>query len=204
MASSVDIGKQQVAAVYAKALIGAAEKTGQTDDVVAELGSLVDDVLAKFPGFESTIGSPRLSAGEKNELIDRVFGGRGSEIITTFLKVLCQHERLDCLREVSREARRLHNRLRNRVEVGITTAHALSDQERSEIIHKLQVKMSCEVDLTHSLDETIIGGIVVRVGDTVIDGSVRNKLVQMRSQALHKVAEQIHDSGSSERFAMSS
>ena len=59
MSETTDIGKQQVAAVYAKALIGAAEKSGTTDEVVNELGSLVEDVLVKFPGFESTIGSPR-------------------------------------------------------------------------------------------------------------------------------------------------
>ena len=76
--------------------------------------------------------------------------------------------------------------------------------ERVEIVHNLQVKMSCEVELDQQIDETIIGGIVVRVGDTVVDGSVRNQLAQMRSQALHKVVEQIHDSGSSERFAASS
>jgi F-type H+-transporting ATPase subunit delta len=203
MAETGDIGKQRVAAVYAKALIGAAEKTQKTDEVVEELGSLVDDVLAKFPGFESIIGSPRLSPEEKTAMIDRVFGTSASEELRTFLKVLCQHERLDCIREVSREARRIHNELRNKVEVEITTAHSLSDHERDEIIHNLQVKMSCEVDLTHRIDEEIIGGVVVRVGDTVVDGSVRNKLEQMKSQALQKVVQQIRgDSG--ERFAVSS
>lgn len=201
MAEKGDIGKQQVAAVYAKALIGAAEKSGKTDSVVEELASLVDDILVKFPGFEATIGSPRLSPEEKTAMIDRVFGG-GSDDIRTFLKVLCQHERLDCLREVNREARRIHNELRNRVAVEVTTAGALSDQERHEIVHNLQVKMSCEVDLTHSIDEDIIGGVVVRVGDTVVDGSVRNKLEQMKLQAVQRVVEQLHDSN--DRFATSS
>ena len=198
---SADIGKQQIAAVYAKALIGAAEKKGSTDEVIAELDSLVSDVLEKFPAFESTIGSPRLSPEEKNEMIDRVFGGKISDDLKTFLKVLCQHERLDCLREVRGEARRLLNELRNRTSVQVTTATGLSEQEKHNLVHELQVKLSCEVDLSHTVDESIIGGMIVRVGDKVIDGSIRNRLQQMRSTAIQKAVEQIHDSTTNSKFA---
>lgn len=202
MSETADIGKQQVAAVYAKALIGASEKAGNTDAVVDELGSLVNDVLVKYPGFESTIGSPRLSPEEKTSLIDRVFGNRASEQVQTFMKVLSQHERLDCLRQVHSEAVKIRNDLRNKTHVEITTAHGLSEQEKEKIVHELQIKMSCEVDLTHKIDEAIIGGLVVRVGDTVVDGSVRNRLHQMKAQAVKRVVEQIHDSGD-DRFAKS-
>lgn len=198
MSETADIGKQQVAAVYAKALIGASETTGSTGEVVEELDSLVDDVLVKFPEFEATLGSTRLSAEEKVGLIGRVFE-KGSDQLKTFLKVLAHHNRLDCLREIRRESRRLFNKLRNRVEVQVTTAEALTDQQRDEIVDALQRKMSCEVDLIHRIDENIIGGMVVRVGDTIIDGSVRNKLAQMKSQAVQKVVEQIHSA--SDRFS---
>lgn len=200
MSETADIGKQQVAAVYAKALIGATEKKGTTDAVIEELGSLVTDVLEKFPGFESTIGSPRLSPDEKNQMIDRVFGDRASEELRTFMKVLCQHERLDCLREVHTEATKICNDLRNRTLVQVTTAHGLSEAEKENIIHELQVKLSCEVDLVHKVDEEIIGGIVMRVGDQVVDGSVRNRLHQMKASAVQRVKEQIHDSNTNSRF----
>ena len=199
MSDVLDIGKQQVAAVYAKALIGAAEKSGNTDAVVDELSSLVNDVLVKFPDFEATLGSPRLAVDEKMALLDRVFGNKASEQLQTFLKVLCQHERLDCLREVSSESRRIVSELRNKVQVQVTTAHPLSEEQLNTIVHELQVKMSCEVDVATKIDEDIIGGIVVRVGDTVVDGSVRNQLQQMKTKAVHKVVEQIHDSN--DRFA---
>lgn len=199
MSETTDIGKQQVAAVYAKALIGSTEKTGKTDAVVDELGSLVSEVLVKHPGFEATLGSPRLGADEKLAMIDRVFGDRASQELQTFLKVLCQHERLDCLKEVASEARKIRNDLRNKVAVEVVTAHELTDQQKSDIQHELQVKMSCEVDLTHKIDEDIIGGIVVRVGDTVVDGSVRNQLQQMKSKAVKTVVEKIHDDN--KRFA---
>jgi len=200
MSETTDIGKQQVAAVYAKALIGAAEKAGKTDAVVDELGSLVSEVLVKNPNFERTLGSPRLGPDEKLAMIDRVFGNSASAELQTFLKVLCQHERLDCLREVASEARKIRNGLRNKVSVEIVTANELSDQQKHDIQHELQVKMSCEVDLTHKINEDIIGGLIVRVGDTVVDGSVRNQLQQVKSRAVKTVVEQIHEDNKN-RFA---
>ena len=191
MSETVDIGKQQVAAVYAKALVGAAEKAGNADDVVEELDSLVREVFDKHPEFEATLGSARLSMGEKVGLVDRVLGS-ASEELKTFLKVLAQHNRLDCVRAARTEARRQLNELRNRVEVTVTTAEPLTDQQRDEVVSSLNEKLGSEVALTHRIDENIIGGMVVRVGDTVIDGSVRNKLNQMKSQAVHKLVEQIH------------
>jgi len=198
MSETVDIGKQQVAAVYAKALIGAAEKAGKTSDVIDELDSIVDDVLAKSPDFEATIGSSRLSIEEKTGLIDRAFEG-GSEQITTFLKVLANHDRLDCIREVRAEAKRLYNDLKKRRAVEVITAQPLTKEQKEEVVDTLQKKMSCDVDLTEKVDEDIIGGMIVRVGDTIIDGSVQNKLAEMKSQAVQKVVEQIH-SGSN-RFS---
>ncbi len=198
MSETVDIGKQQVAAVYAKALIGAAQKAGNTGDVIEELDSIVDDVLAKSPDFEATIGSSRISTEEKTGLIDRAFKGASEQIIT-FLKVLANHDRLDCIREVRTEAKRLYNDLQKRRAVEVITAKALTKPQRKEVVETLQKKMNCEVDLTEKVDEDIIGGMIVRVGDTIIDGSVRNKLTEMKSQAMQKVVEQIH--GGSDRFS---
>ena len=201
MAATADIGKHQVASVYAKALIDAMEKKGATEQVVAELSSLVSDVLARFPQFQSVIDSPRLSPTEKDQLIERVFGSLASDDLKIFLKVLSDRGRLDCLREVSIEARRLLNELRNRTAVEVTTAKPLTDDERNSLVHELQLKLSCEIHLQQKVDEDILGGIVVRVGDKVIDGSVRNRLREMRSQAVRKVVEQIHDASQSGKFA---
>ena len=196
---SLDIGKQQVAAVYAKALLGAAEKAGNTESMVEELDSLVEDVLDKFPDFEITIDSPRLAPSEKSQLLDHVLGGRASESLLVFLKVVCQHERLDCLRQIRREVRRQYNASRNRVEVAVTTARELADDLREKIVDRIRQRLQCDVELTSHVDEALIGGLVVRVGDTVVDGSIRNKLIQMRGQAVGRIVERIHeDSG---RFA---
>ena len=84
----------------------------------------------------------------------------------------------------------------------VITAEPLTEAQRNDIVDSLQSKMGREVDLSHLIDENIIGGMVVRVGDTIVDGSVRNKLHQMKQQAVQKVVEQIHSAG--ERFTSDS
>ncbi|HYM99260.1 MAG TPA: F0F1 ATP synthase subunit delta, partial [Aestuariivirgaceae bacterium] len=69
-----DPAKQRLGTVYAKALLGAAEKAGQTDRVLEELDSLVTDVLDKMPDFDETLRTPRIAPEEKVRLLERVFG----------------------------------------------------------------------------------------------------------------------------------
>ena len=75
-----DIDKQRLGSVYAKAFLAAAEQSG-ADALVEELDSLVDDVLTRFPGFEATLASPRISPAEKEQLLDRVLQGQASEAL---------------------------------------------------------------------------------------------------------------------------
>src|SRR5438045_6087397 len=95
---TIDAGRQHLGTVYAKALLGAAEKVGQADTVVEELESIVSDVLNKLPVIEETLTTPRLAADERLPIIDKAFGGRVSPTTLTFLKVVSNHGRLDCLR----------------------------------------------------------------------------------------------------------
>src|SRR5688500_16298164 len=105
----VDSGHQHLGSVYAKALLGAAESAGQSQQVLEELESLVADVLDKLPQLDAAFASPRLSAEEKSALIDRSFGGRVSKTLLHFLKVVARHGRLDTLRAILQAARKLYN-----------------------------------------------------------------------------------------------
>src|SRR4051794_15034026 len=95
---AVDAGKQHLGTVYAKALLGAAEKVGQADHVVEELESIVADVLNKLPRLDEVMKTPRLTHEERMPILERAFGGRASPTTMIFLKVLSKHGRLNCLR----------------------------------------------------------------------------------------------------------
>ena len=116
-AMQADVGVEHIANVYAEALIQAAEAAGETDAVLDEFASLIDDVFAAMPQFEQVLASRLVSHEEKVGLLDRGLGGRASRQFLNFLKVVSRHERMDCLRPILFQARQYCDRLRRRVPV---------------------------------------------------------------------------------------
>src|SRR5689334_22974379 len=96
--SGFDPGREHLGEVYAQALLGAAEKAGVTEGVVAELGSFVEDVLDKLPQIKATLFSLRVTPQEKAAILDKAFGGKMSVQLLNFLKVLARHQRMDAVR----------------------------------------------------------------------------------------------------------
>ena len=199
--SDMDISRQQLGSTYAKSLLGASEKAGNSDQVVDELGSLVEDLFDKVDGLESTLSSPRLSEEEKLGILDRVLGDRSSADLLTFLKVVCQHGRLDCLRQIYSAARVELNRMRGRIEVQVTTAETIDSALSDRIAEVLRGALKKDVQLRCDVNADIVGGLVVRVGDTVYDGSVSNKMARLREETIQKTVQQIREA--SDRFATS-
>jgi F-type H+-transporting ATPase subunit delta len=198
---ALDSGRQHLGAVYAKALVGAAEKLNQTDSVLEELGSLVDDVLDKLPLFDQALSSPRVSQDEKIALLDRSLGGKMSPTLLNFLKVVARHDRLDFLRAIRRAADKLHNQLRGRVEVLVESAAPLNNALAERITARLTQLLGKQVVLTSEINPDLLGGLVVRLGDTVYDGSLAGQLNRMRSVTLEQTMQSIRTS--LERFAVS-
>lgn len=196
-----DIDRQRLGSIYARALLGTTEPRQQSDAVVDELASLVENALNPHPELEATLASPRISPSEKAALLDRVFGGRVSDELLTFLKVVGQHGRLDCIREIQLAARHELNQLRQRVAVQVITAEPLNNQLKQRIVEQLQTKLGHEVDLECTVDTKLLGGLVIRIGDTVFDASVANQLAQVRAEAINKTSLTLRESV--DRFAVS-
>src|SRR3954453_17630187 len=91
---TIDVSRQHLGNVYAKALLAAAEKAGQADQVVGELESLVFDVLNKLPKLDTIIKTPRLTHEERLPILERAFGGRVSPTTLPFLQVVSRHGRV--------------------------------------------------------------------------------------------------------------
>ncbi len=197
-----DAGSEPVAAVYAKALLGAVEPTGQMDAVVAELESLVLDCFDELPQVEAALGSPRVPHDERVALLDKAFQGRMSPVLLNFLRVTSQHGRLDCLRAILRAAKKLLAQLHGRVEVEVTTATAIDSAIQQQVTASLQSAIGQPIDLSTKVQPDLIGGLLVRIGDSVYDASVFNQLRQLREDALQSATQAIQSS--LERFAAES
>jgi F-type H+-transporting ATPase subunit delta len=197
----IDPSRQHLGAVYAKALLAAADKAGTADSVVEELESLVSDVLDKLPQLDQLLRTPRLTHEERLPILDKAFGGRLSPTGLTFLKVVSKHDRLDALRAIARAARKQLNEARGRVEVIVETAYPLSNPVRERITARLTQMLGREVILQARINEELLGGVVVRVGDTVYDASLAAQLKRMQQVTLEKTKQAIRES--IQRFAVS-
>lgn len=189
-AKSINVGAQRVAAVYAKALLGAAEKTGTTETVVAELGS-VAEALTQHPKFEEVLASALIPHEEKVQILDRTFGGKLSPQVLDFLKVLSQHGRLDVARAVHSQLVQLYDEMRGRVPVSVLTATPLDASQAKTLEASLRRILGGEPQMHPEVDPALIGGVVLRVGDTVYDGSVARQLAQVREQMINRSVHEI-------------
>lgn len=186
-----DIGQQQVAAVYAKALLLVGEESGQTAELLEQFESLVEDVLDKNPQFERTLTSALISHEDKAALLDRVLGKSAHPTLLNFLKVLSSHGRLDCLRSIWRALAHQYNEIRGRVEVELRAPQTIPAALLAEITKSLQAALSKQPVVSFVEDPDLLGGLVIRVGDTVYDGSVATQLRRAKQSMIQKSVELI-------------
>lgn len=182
----MDAGSQRVAKVYAEALLDAADQRQQTDQVLGELASLVEELFRADPLLESFLASGAISRKPKAEVLRRAFDGKASETFLNFLLVLNDHQRLELVRAILQQARELRDERAGRLPVLVTSAAPLADDQREQLTHDLRARYAKEPVLTLRVDPALLGGLVVRVGDWLYDASVRARLDNLRKQLILK------------------
>jgi len=187
----VDGESRQVGAVYAKAFLGAAAAAGVVDESLSEFDSLVDDVLVAMPKLERVLSSGLVSPEDKAGILDRALGSQASPVLLNFLKVLARHERLDCLRAIRVVAHELADEMHGRVQVDVTTATPLDEASSGKILEKLREMLGGQPILNPKVQSEMLGGVVLRVGDTVFDGSLATQLSQMRAKMINRSIHEI-------------
>jgi F-type H+-transporting ATPase subunit delta len=186
-----DIGRRHIGAVYAEALVAAAEQAGETETLVDVFDEVVRDVLDPSPEFERVLESALISHEEKVTLLDRVFGPRVPAIFLDFLKVVSRHDRMDCLRAIHAEVHVLYDRLRGRVPIELVTPVAIDDAAAERLGEQLRGLIGGEPVVSRRVEPELIGGAVVRVGDTIYDGSVATQLRNLCQQMIDRSADEI-------------
>jgi F-type H+-transporting ATPase subunit delta len=187
----IDVGAQQVAAVYARALLGAAQNAGVTDQVVEEYRDVVEQVIRPHPRFATVLTSGFVDHEEKVALIDRVFKTRVSGTLLNFLKVLSQHGRLDLLSTAYEQLLAAYDELRGRVKVEVRTVAPLEPAAAEFIKSQITRLIGGVPRLEWRADPDLIGGVVLRVGDTVYDGSIATQLRDAKAQMIHRSVHEI-------------
>lgn len=186
----VDVSVEQLARIYAKAFLGATESMDQAG-LVEELESLITDVLDKFPEFSQQLTSDMLSHEEREDLIQNVLGGRASEPVINLLKTLSANHRQGMMRTVVRIIAKVYGEMQGRHEVRVYAPTPLDHDLQQNLKQALQSRMGVDADFHFHIRPELLGGMVVQVGDTVFDGSVRSTLERARQQMVLKAIEAI-------------
>ncbi|MBX3423793.1 MAG: ATP synthase F1 subunit delta [Pirellulaceae bacterium] len=189
--TALDSDDQQVGNLYAKAILGAAGSS--VDVIVEQLGAVVDQCLTPHPGLESLLASPRVNQADKELLIERIFGGRVDQLLLNFFKVLCRRGRIGSLRAIQVCAKQMRDQQLGRIRVVVTSAFALTESQQRQIQQRLSQSLGKEVVLDERLDPNLLGGIQVRVGDQVFDGSVMGKMAAIQSAVSQGIQKAIRD-----------
>ncbi len=188
---SADVGAQQIAGVYAAALLQAAETRGEIDDILAELGELVEKVAGADPQVGAFFLSGTIGRDRRSAVLRAAFEGRCSELFFNFLLVVNDRERLDLLRPILAMYRRLRDQRARRVRVQVYTAVPLADQQSRNLEQQIRDALRLEPVLETHVEEELIGGLIVRVNDWVYDGSVRTRLDTLRKQLIERSSHEI-------------
>ena len=162
---------------YAKAAFSAAVDSGDIAGWSAALQTLA--VITKADKVAELIGSPSVSALDKAKKIAEVAGDDCNEGASNLLTVLAENDRFALLPELSTQFDLLKAEHEKSVDVIVTSAFELSDAQQKTLTEKLATKLSRNVTLNVDIDATLIGGVIIKAGDLVIDDSVRGKLSKL-------------------------
>ena len=175
-----DPSTRSIARVYAAAFLRAGGD--DASGVLEELTSFHDDVLATQPEFARLMTGGMLGIEDSLRLIEKTVAPLASPTFTNFLRVLARHGRLGLLPQILQEAHLAHERASGKQRVEVTAAVPLSDAQLANIRERLAAALPFEPILIPKVDPKVLGGLVIQVGDTVYDTSVRARLNQLRGR----------------------
>jgi len=170
-----------VARPYAQAIFEVADAAGALGDWSGSL-SIAGALLAD-KGLVEYLRAPELSDEKRLEFLTGLFDEAGAGMLagknekgSNFLKLLLENRRIAVLPEISEHFEALKAKVENSVDAVVTSAAPLNADQEKEIAKSLKERLGREVRITTEIDETLIGGAVIRAGDVVIDGSLRARL----------------------------
>jgi F-type H+-transporting ATPase subunit delta len=174
-------GDLSVARRYASALFELAKKRGSVDVLAANLQEVVSTVQGSRD-LMSVLHHPLLTIEKKKAVLSGVFGGKIQPDAERFLFLVVEKQRANVLPQILEEFNRLVDEYRGEGDAEVTSAVPLSAAQVAALQASLQARFGIKVRLSTRIDPNILGGLVVRVGDKLIDASVATKLQSMNEQ----------------------
>jgi F-type H+-transporting ATPase subunit delta len=171
---------EEIAQVYSRSLFEVAREQGKLDEIREQLGEFAD-VLAEERNMQLFFFSPQFSTEEKKEGLHKAVEG-ADEVLVNFLELLLEKHRMPAIFRIRRQFEELWRQENKLLPVHVTSAVELDEETVRKIGEEIGEQTGRKVDLTSRVDPDILGGIVLRVGNSILDASIRNRLEQLRKQ----------------------
>nr|WP_295599079.1 F0F1 ATP synthase subunit delta [uncultured Terrisporobacter sp.] len=166
---------------YAEALFQLSEEENITKEIYNELHDVVE-VIKNNKELDNVLKSPLVAKNEKTQLIEALFNNKINNNLKNFLKILVEKGRISSLKSIELTFKELLNDKHNIIEGTVISAIALTEKQVKELEEKLSKKYNKNVTLENEVDQSILGGVLVRLGNTQIDGSVKTRLNNIKDQ----------------------
>ena len=166
---------------YAEALFQLSEEENITKEIYNELHSVLN-IIKSNKDLDNVLKSPLVAKAEKVQLIETLFNNKINNNLKNFLKILVEKGRISSLKSIELTFKQLLNDRDNIIEGTVISAIPLTGEKVKELEEKLSKKYNKNVTLENKVDKTILGGVLVRLGNTQIDGSVKTRLDNIKDQ----------------------
>lgn len=168
---------QGVAGQYAQAALEmAVTQGGGTDEAVAADLHLINQLIATEKQFTTILQLPSVSPVEKQKILQELFNGRVNELTMRLLNLLAEKRRLELLTPLEHQYKEMLNKKNNLVSASLTSSEPLGEGDVANIKARLTEHLGKRLELNVKVDPSLIGGVVLRLGDQVIDGSLKGQL----------------------------
>lgn len=174
-----------VAKRYANALFEVGVEDNLLDTFVDELGALIQ-IVKENKDFFDALRTPLIPKGDKRELLENVFKGKVNDQLLNFIKVLIDKDRVNVVEQINFEFKKLANEHKNVADAIAITAIPLTPEKIAELKEKLSKVTGKNIEITNEIDEEVIGGILVKIGNEELDGTVKGRLGKLKEE-LHQI-----------------
>jgi F-type H+-transporting ATPase subunit delta len=171
---------------YAQALLELADARQLTTQVAEDVQG-VAQMIEQDPTFRQYMNDPSVARSERSQTLENVFGSRVPSILSSFLKLLDVRGKLGSFPAIAKAFKELMDKRSGNIEVEITVPQALNDHELHDVRNQISHKLGKNASVTQKVDESIIGGMVLRIGDSLIDGSVKSQLETLKRRMIAAV-----------------
>jgi len=171
------LAETTLARPYARAAFSLANQAGSVDAWSEVLATASEAVETE--AMQRVIGHPKVDDKRLQDLFAEVLGDAADRAFKSFLTVLMHYRRLPLLPEIAAQFETLRRSSEHRLKVNVTSAVEMGEDQLEKLAARLREKFGTEIEMEAGVDKNLIGGLVVRAGDKVIDASVRGRLEQL-------------------------